>query len=188
MDVNAWLATPPVTKGAALLTQVNERLTAVNLSITPTEARKLAELRAAALDEAEYVEFSAPPVVAIAEAIATSPFVSSSSIARDLAQLQALFYTLRSELPADVPDAEIVEALRACLDEQGNANGIASLEPDEIMRHSPSYAQAADASDSLEYRIVDDEGRIYSLDSAEWDYDELADGWNGERWADDWND
>ena len=39
-----------------------------------------------------------------------------------------------------------------------------------------------------EHRIVDDGGHVYAFDPAEWDYDDHAEGWNGEEWADDWDD
>lgn len=56
------------------------------------------------------------------------------------------------------------------------------------MRHSEEYARATEIENACEYRIVDDEGRIYAFDPTEWDYDEQANGWDGERWADDCND
>ena len=44
------------------------------------------------------------------------------------------------------------------------------------------------AEENGEYRIVDEEGREYSFDPAEWGYDEQASGWDGEGWSDDWLD
>ena len=106
-----------------------------------------------------------------------------------LAELQDVFYALRDELSVDVPDAEIVEALRGCFDAyEGDMTGIAALPKEEVMVYSEEYRSLSDAAEQGAYRIVDDEGRAYVFDSAEWDYDEMADGWNGERWGDDLGD
>lgn len=56
------------------------------------------------------------------------------------------------------------------------------------MLFSSEYVRINEAVSREEYLIVDDEGRPYAFDPAEWDYDEHADGWDGEGWADDWDD
>lgn len=58
----------------------------------------------------------------------------------------------------------------------------------EVMTFSEEYLLSSAATEREGYRIVDDEGRVYTFDPAEWDYDEQADGWNGEWWSDDWDD
>ncbi len=171
-----------------MLAEVNGQLAAGGLAITGEDARVLAERRAEALAETGRVEFATPAVVAIAEAVATSPCLSQEGAVQDLAELQDAFYALRDELPADVPDAEIAEALRGCLDAWGDAATVASLPAKEVMGFSAEYVRAAEAEGSEAYRIADDEGRTYAFDPAEWDFDEQADGWDGERWADDWDD
>lgn len=173
---------------STVLSAINKRLAASSFTITPDDARRLAERRAEALAETERVEFGIPAVVTIAEAIATSPWLTQDNVAETLADLSDSFYLLRNELPATVPDAEIAEALRGCLDAWGSAAEVASLSPEEVMAFSPAYLQAIEAERGEAYRIVDDEGRAYVFDSDEWNYDEQADGWDGERWADDWND
>lgn len=188
MDIEAWLSSPPKSEADATLNEVNRRLAIGNLSITREDARMLSKRRAEALADAERVEFGTPAIVSIAEAIATSPHLSQNNVARDLAKLQGAFYAVRDELPAYVPDAEITEALRGCLDEWGDATTVASLPTEEVMKFSSEYVRAAETEASEVYRIADDEGHAYVFDPADWDYDELADGWNGERWSDDWDD
>ena len=148
----------------------------------------LAKRRTEALVESERVEFGTPAVVEVAACVAGSPCLSQTNVAEVLAELQDAFYAIRGELPVDVPDEEIAEALRGCLDAWGDAAEVASMPADEVMRSSAEYMRMAAAKDCGEYRIVDDEGRAYTFDPAEWDYDERADGWDGEGWADDWVD
>lgn len=87
----------------------------------------------------------------------------------------------------DVPDGEIVEALIGCFIEQGDAADVAKTSAEEIMAHSRSYRQAQKEAEQSDYRITDDEGRVYMFEPKEWKYDETAPGWNGEEWASDWN-
>ncbi|NGM18115.1 hypothetical protein GMI70_08965 [Eggerthellaceae bacterium zg-893] len=188
MDANAWLSAPSRARADSTLAEMNGRLAAGGLSVSREDARMLAGRRDEALAETGRVEFGPPAIVAVAEAVATSPCLAQDSLAQDLAELQDAFYAVRDELPADVPDAEIAEALRGCLDAWGDAGEVASLPAEEVMRHSEEYARAAEAEDACEYRIVDDEGRAYAFDPDAWDCDEQADGWDGERWGDDWDD
>ena len=168
------------------LTRVNRRLASAGVSLTHEDALVLAERRAQSLAALERVEFGTPAVVTIAEAVAGSPRLTQRDAARTLASLQDAFYNLRDELSIEVPDEEIAEALRACLDELGSADEVAAMPTDEVMAHSKEYVQALNVEREAEYRIVDEEGHAYTFDPAEWDYDETAPGWDGERWADDW--
>ncbi|MBO4352980.1 MAG: hypothetical protein J5818_05760 [Eggerthellaceae bacterium] len=178
----------PMGKAAATLTAVNEQLAAAGLAITYDDALMLARRRAESLADSERVEFGIPAVVAIAEAIATSPSLEQGNAASMLAELQDAFYALRTELPVDVPDDEIIEALRNCLDERSDACVMAEMPIAEVMAFSSEYVRAMEAEAGDGYRIVDGDGREYTFDPAEWDYDEQADGWDGERWSDAWSD
>ena len=187
MGFDMWLAFSASVAGSTL-TEVNGRLAAGGLSITREDYRMLAERRAEALADTERVEFGLPAIVEVAGAVAGSPYLSQTSLAEVLAELQDAFYAIRDELSVDVPDAEIADALRNCLDAWGDAAEVASMPAGEVMRFSAEYMRAAEAGDGGEYRIVDDEGRAYTFDSAEWDFDEYVDGWDGEGWSDGWGD
>jgi len=187
MEIDMWLALPSSAAGE-MLAEVNGRLAASGLSITREDAQMLVERRAEALAEAERVEFGIPAIVEVAAAIADSPCLAQQDVAESLAELQDSFYAIRDELSVDVPDAEIADALRNCLDAWGDAAEVASMPAEEVMRFSAEYMRAAEAGDGGEYRIVDDEGRAYTFDSAEWDFDEYVDGWDGARWSDGWGD
>ena len=170
------------------LTAVNRCLARTGISITHEEALALAARRAESLTSLERVEFGTPAAVAIAKAVGGSPHLTQKNPTTTLALLQDAFYSLRNELPIDVPDDEIVEALRGCLDELDDAAEVAAMPTDELMAYSKEYVQALEAEHEDGYRIIDDEGRVYSFDSAERDYDETSPGWDGEGWADDWDD
>ena len=178
----------PAGDGGSILSAVNERLAEAGISITREDALKLAESRSEVLAGLERVEFGRPAVVAIAEAVAGSPLLTPGSAFDTLSQLQGAFYAVRDELPVDVPDDEIAEALAICLDELGDASEVATMPHDEIMAFSKDYSQALEAEDAAAYSIADDEGRVYAFDPAGWDYDEAAPGWDGEGWSDDWDD
>ncbi|WP_165252793.1 DUF6323 family protein [Adlercreutzia sp. ZJ304] len=188
MGANAWLAMRMVGGTEDMLDELNRRLAVSDMAITGEDVRILAERRAESLAETERVEFGTPAIFAIAEAVASSPSIAQDVVVDTLADLQDAFYALRDELPVDVPDAEITEALRGCLDEWGDAAMVASMSADEVMGFSAEYVRAAEAEGSEAYCIVDNEGRMYTFDAAEWDYNEQADGWDGERWADGWDD
>ena len=117
MDETTMAFLVPREEASAALATINGHLAVAGLSITREDVLRLAEQRAELLAEVERVEFGAPVAANIAETIAGSPFLMQDNIADSLAGLQAVFYTLRDELPVDVPDDEIVDALRACFDE-----------------------------------------------------------------------
>ncbi|MDO4798251.1 MAG: DUF6323 family protein [Coriobacteriales bacterium] len=169
----------------ALLQAANEGLAARGLVLSANDMRMLANRRAQSLLNAERVEFGMPALVRIVEEIATSPYLAQATLAMDLATLQDAFYAVRTEMPAQVPDSEIAQGLRGCFDAwHGDAAEVASLAPEEVMAFSAEYQRVIDAQRSEAYRIADDQGRVYVFDPAEWDYDEWADGWDGEKWGD----
>ena len=172
---------------APTLTALERSLAGAGISLTREDSLMLAARRTESLASLERVEFGTPAIVAIAKAVGDSPHLTQKNAAASLALLQDAFYSLRDELPIDVPDDEIVEALQGCLDELGDAAEVAAIPTDELMAYSKEYVQALEAEHEDGYRIVDDEGRVYAFDSNEWAYDETSPGWEGERWADDWD-
>lgn len=188
MDGSSYLMAAMGFQGVDAAEVINRGLGAGGLCVTSEEARLIADSRAEMLSEVERVEFGTPAIVSIAEAVATSSCLSQGSFVDDLVGLQSAFYRVRDELPAEVPDAEIVDAFRGCLDARGGVDLMAFLDAEEIMRYSEDYLSAVDSDAKDEYRIVDDEGRAYVFSEDEWAYDEQAAGWDGERWTDDWSD
>lgn len=64
------------------------------------------------------------------------------------------------------------------------ANGIRLL-PSHVERIAAAKRNALAETDRIELRpgTVDDEGRVYRWDPADWEYNELMPGWNGEEWS-----
>ena len=122
-----------------------------------------------------------------ARELANSNILQCADAASVLTALQALFYQTRDELPTEVPDEEIIEALTNCYMDQGDAIDVAKIPTGELMAHSRAYRKAQEETERSSYSITDDTGRAYAFDPAEWDYDETAAGWDGERWDSCWN-
>lgn len=187
MDISNWFMAPSEYEAAALLSGINDRLVAEGLSLSSVEAQMLAEHRAEVLADAERIEFGKPAILSIVEAFAASPVLLQDNLVHTLSELLSIFYTLRNDLPIDIPDVEIIEALRECFDIHGDVDVLAAMESDAIMRFSDDYVQAIDVENNGEYRITDNEGREYIFKQSDWDYDEQASGWNGEEWSDDFD-
>ena len=177
----------PLSGAELLQAAINQQLAPVEIAITRQEARQLAKQREQCLFEADRIEFGVPAAALIARELAESNALTNTNVASTLGALQDCFYQTRDELPVDVPDGEIVEALIGCFIEQGDAADVAKTSVEEIMAHSRSYRQAQKEAEQSDYRITDDEGRVYMFKPKEWEYDETAPGWNGEEWAGDWN-
>lgn len=171
----------------SLQTSLNAQLAPAGIAITPEEACELAEHRSQCLHEVERIEFETPAVVSIARELANSNILQCADAASVLTALQALFYQTRDELPIEVPDEEIIEALTNCYMDQGDAIDVAKIPTGELMAHSRAYRKAQEETEQSSYSITDDTGRAYAFDPAEWDYDETAAGWDGERWDSCWN-
>lgn len=179
----------PGKEGEAKLPAINGHLAMAGLSITREDALMLAKQRSELLLETERTEFGPPAIETIAEAMASSPFLMQDNVADALAELQGAFYALRDDLPVDVSDAEIAEAMRGCFDAyEGDLTEVSTLSREGVMAFSKEYRSMRDVRHDEAYRIVDDEGRVYAFDPVEWDYDEHVVGWNGEGWSDDWGD
>ena len=177
----------PSSGAESLQAAINQQLAPVEIAITRQEARQLAKQREQCLFEAEHIEFSTPAVALIARELAGSSTLANTNVASTLAALQDCFYQTRDELSVDVPDDEIIEALVGCFIEQGEAADVAKTSVEEIMAYSKSYRRAQTETEQSNYRITDDEGRVYTFDPREWECDETAPGWDGEEWVGDWN-
>lgn len=173
---------------APTLTALEKSLAGAGISLTREDALMLAARRTESLASLERVEFGTPAVLKITKAVASSPTLTKENAALALALLQDTFYELRDELPIDVPDEEIIEALSCCLDDLGDAAEVAAIPTDELMTYSQEYVRMQDELLADGYRIVGDDGRAYTFNPTDWEYDETSPGWDGERWADDWND
>ena len=147
----------PLSGAESLRAAINQQLAPAKIAITHQEACQLAKRREQCLFEAERIEFAAPAVALIARELSESNALANRSVASTLTALQDCFYQTRDELPVDVPDDEIIEALAGCFIEQGEAADVAKTSVEEIMAHSKSYRQAQTEAEQSNYRITDDE-------------------------------
>lgn len=189
MDVMMHLMSQAAAGNDSIMLGVNKGLAAGGLSVTREEAWALARQRLESLAATDRIEFGVPAVVGIAEVMATSSYLDQEELLEVLSILQEAFYELRTDLAVGVPDAEILEALRRGFDSCGGvAAEVASMPIEEIMAFSEDYRQALEYENLARYCISDEEGRTYTFDPAQWDYDEQSCGWDGERWGGDWDD
>lgn len=177
----------PICSSAAesLRTIINSHLASAGITITASEAADLAIHRDLCLRDNERIEFGTPTVVTIARELVLSPCLEARNAADTLTRLQEVFYRTRDELAIEVPDSEIIEAVCHCFDELGSAFDVATLPTEELMTFSKTYRQAQESTEEACYCLTDDTGRTYTFGPTEWDYDETAPGWNGEKWDDD---
>lgn len=177
----------PICSPAAesIRTAINRHFASTGITITASEATDLAMHRDLCLRDNERIEFGTPAIVAIAEELALSSYLKTCDVADALTHLQDMFYRTRDELSIDVTDSEIIEAICHCFDELGSAFDAATLPTEELMTFSKTYQQAQESTEEACYCLTDDTGHTYTFDPTEWDYDETAPGWNGEKWDDD---
>ena len=188
MDVLEFAgATAPALSG-----QSRAALAKQGLSLTQGQLASIDAARREVLAACERVEYAAGAVDVLALAFAGSPYLGQGDMGEVLAEVMGVFYDVREDVPIDVPDDEVLAALRQAFDAVGgdveaiDAPAIAGeLMARELRAAYETGNRDDDAADAPGvYRIADDTGRVYCW-SLDWEYDEFAPGWDGERWADD---
>lgn len=155
-----------------------EALATGGVALSAAQWRELRDRRDELLCEVGRIELGAGAYVHIACEFADSPLLVAPAAFDLLAELQEAFYFLRADLPGDVSDDEIYDALREAFDGEAGGDAVRAA---ELCRETLGREDAAPEG---EYTIVDDEGRVYRFDPAEWHDDITACGWDGERWGD----
>ena len=95
-------------------------------------------------------------------------------------------------MPIDAPDDEVLAALRRAFDTVGGdveAIDAPAIAGELMARELRAACEMGNRDDDVAdasgvYRIADDTGRVYCW-LLDWEYDEFAPGWDGERRADD---
>lgn len=162
------------------------------LSLTRGQVADIDVARREALAACERVEFTAGAADALVVAFADSPYLGQNDAGEVLAEVMGVFYDVREDVPVDVPDDEVLVALRRAFDAAGgdveavDAPAIAGELMAQVLRAACEAGNRDDDAADVPgvYRIADDAGRVYCW-SSDWEYDEFAPGWDGERWADD---
>ena len=168
----------------AALDRVRTALTQAGFTLSAQGIAALKASRTAALAQHERLEFGMPPMGVIAEKFATSPFLLQENLSNTLAETQECFYRLRDEIDLSFTDEELAWALAQRFDAvEGDLETLCATEAADISALLDDGASEQDESSS-EYRIVDDAGTEYAFRPQEWEYDEFAPGWDGEKWSD----
>lgn len=138
--------------------------------LAPEQSRELALRRREALARTGRIELDTSAVRTLAQCF-LAEFGEVAPNAVDA------FYTLRDELSANIPDAEVIDALIAATTRLGG--DIESLDIPDLARELRQ-----DDDKMSHYSITDDAGHAYHWDPEQWSDNECAPGWNGERWED----
>lgn len=150
------------------------RDTGCNLS--NREVEEVVRTEAACLAESGRICFGEGASALLIRAFSDSAYFTGN-VANTLMDLVESFYEMRDDLPAQVTDQEIVEALRDCFD--GEAAGDVGLAL-SLSKDSLSSCEGIRA-----YGITDEDGLLYRWDPDEWLDNVKTDGWYGERWGED---
>ena len=78
------------------------------LGLTQAEIEHLGQARHEALATTGRLEFGRPAIVQIARTFSASSYLSEENCAETLESIQETFYQLRSDMPNDVPDEELI--------------------------------------------------------------------------------
>ena len=145
-------------------------------NLSNREVEEVVRTEAACLAESGRICFGEGVSARLIRAFSDSAYFTGNA-ANTLMDLVESFYELRDDLPAQVTDQEIVEALRDCFD--GGAAGDVGLAL-SLSKDSLSSCEGIRA-----YEIADEDGLLYRRDPDEWLDNVKADGWYGERWGED---
>lgn len=86
------------------------------LALSAGQALALAEARQDALAQTGRVEFSGGILESLIFAFCDSPYIEQETYAETLEELARLFYTFKSETLDQVPDYELIDAMKAAFD------------------------------------------------------------------------
>ena len=103
----------------------NKTTSQYGLTLTREEAHELDVQHNELLAKHERVEFGTSGTVQVIEGFASSPYLQQFEYAEDIANLQEVFYELRSQAGVDVFDEEIIDGMRLLWD--GDAAGTIEL-------------------------------------------------------------
>ena len=94
------------------------------LPLTEAQARAVAQAHGEALRRTGRIEFGKSAAEKLAEIFAGSPWLTREEQGQQLAELAALFYDCRAELPDSLPDGWLLEQMRRAFD--GSCRGSCS--------------------------------------------------------------
>lgn len=168
--------------GAFALTPLRKRLAERGVYLTEKDLARIGDARADVLARFERIELGEPPVLTLADELASSSYFDEDNASDLLICLQERFYELRDEAPEGLSDAALVEGLAAAFDRLGgDVLLVCSLDLAALMGEELTAATycVSDGAGKV-YAASDDDGAFAPLDPGD-----FADGWDGEKWGDD---
>lgn len=173
--------------GESITTRAAAMLDARGARLTPKEIAEIDRCRATQLAQTERIEFDPWGPSMLLEELAAAPFVNPDVFIETALPALEVFYELRSSAPTSIDDEEISSAIVDALsDEEGSVEGVDWTSVlDALMEAGYAPAATEPAAPPLPpkaYSVTDDEGKTHRWEDDEWAYDELACGWDGEKW------
>lgn len=100
----------------------NAKSAQYGLALSEEQIRGLAERRVEALRSTGRVEFGRGVLVELVTAFCDSSFLSQETYDETLADLQDVFYQLKEDSDEQVPDQELIDAMRHAFDTEANGS------------------------------------------------------------------
>ena len=118
------------------LSALNEHTASYGLVLTENDVRSLTEARNDCLSSCGRVEFGKPIFIKLAQALCSSPYISSKNYTEIIIQIQDTFFTLKNDLSTSVSDDEIIDALVMIFNEaaHGSPDFLNSVSTDDVLK------------------------------------------------------
>lgn len=182
------------------LAACNEALGRHGLSLSAEDARAIVVGRSEALRVTERVEFGGGVAKELVLAFAGSPFVSQSTFAQTIVELQELFYDFKNESLELISDTDLIAKMRWLFDEVANGDlgyleealfeGLGravkeeALGGDAVAEYASAYEDdaadpEADDAAANAYRLA-----AHRYDVSKWVDETYSPPWDGASWLD----
>lgn len=104
------------------LVSCNKKSEQYGLSFTYAQIEELAKQRIEVLREVRRVEFGRGQLVELVSAFCSSPYLRKTTYAETMVELQRIFYQLKEESGEQIPDEELIEAMRLLFDTEAHGS------------------------------------------------------------------
>lgn len=146
-----------------------------DINLSPTQISQLETQRKEELAKSERLEFDAWGLCFLLEELASSEMIRPNEFVKTAQSAITLFYEIRAIVDPVIDDQEIAELIVSeTIRKQGYIEHLDSYE----LAASPHLRQP-----TLSEELAQNEtGATYCWNNEDWEYDEYASGWDGERW------
>lgn len=145
------------------------------INLSPTQILQLETQRKEELAKSERMEFDAWGLCFLLEELASSEVIRPNEFAQAAQSAITLFYEIRAIVDPVIDDQEIAELIVS-----------ETIRKQGCIEHLDSYELAISShfrQPTLSEELTQNEtSATYCWNSEDWEYDEYASGWDGERW------